>query len=427
MLLLDQPGRLALIGLVVAAALAVFLGFFIPSIVEKNLIDSRTEMYAQVANDMVDDGLIDTATASPTEIVEFDLHVRHRLVGADVLRVVLWDKSGTAIYSDAPELVGLSTSSDQITRAFGGEIVVDVPSATEGEFELIPDVALVREYYVPITDETGAVLGVFEVYEDGASISSTLSSTRKAVWFSIIFGLGMLFVFLLSLSRASLRFFDWRRREAERLAADIGIAQKGERERITETLHDGIGQPLYRVLYGLEGSRSRMDRKDPIADELDRLSGLVRWIDGVLRSELLMLSERSGAAPDLVALLHGLVEDVRVESRLEIGLTITGHQPLPELSRAALFRATGEAVANARKHAGASKVDIIVAERGRRVIVDVEDDGIGFRGNAGLGLGITRERLEAIGGGLKLLAAADGGTLFRAWVPLPSEGDLSGG
>ena len=291
--LLGRPGRLALIGLALALALVVFLGFFIPSMVEKNLLDSRTEMFTQIANDLVDDGLIDVATASPTEIAEFDLHVRHQLIGVDVFRVVLWDQSGVALYSDAPELVGLSSPSDQITRALGGEPVVDVPSAAEGELESLPGVELVREYYVPITDETGKVLGVLEVYEDAASISSTLSSTRRVVWFSILFGLGVLLIFLLALSRASLGVLDRRRRQAERLVAEMGRAQESERERIIGTLHDEIGQPLYRVLYGIEGSRSRLDRDGPVAEELDQLSHLVRWIDGALRSELLMLHQGS--------------------------------------------------------------------------------------------------------------------------------------
>ncbi len=420
--LLGRPGRLALIGLALALALAVFLGFFIPSMVEKNLLDSRTEMFTQIANDLVDDGLIDVATASPTEIAEFDLHVRHRLIGVDVFRVVLWDQSGMAVYSDAPELVGLSSPSDQITRALGGEPVVDVPSAAEGELESLPGVELVREYYVPVTDETGKVLGVLEIYEDATSINSTLSSTRRVVWFSILFGLGVLLVFLLALSRASLGVLDRRRRQAERLVAEMGRAQESERERIIGMLHDEIGQPLYRVLYGLEGSRSRMDRDSPVGEELGRISGLVRWIDGALRSELLMLHQGSIAETDLDTLLQRLVEDVRAESPLEISLTINGHDPLGEGPRAALFRATREAVTNARKHSGASKVNITVTEGSNRVIVDVEDDGRGFDGDAGLGLSSTRDRLEAIGGGLKLLAP-DGGTLFRAWVPVPPEGE----
>ncbi len=131
-----------------------------------------------------------------------------------------------------------------------------------------------------------------------------------------------------------------------------------------------------------------------------------------------MLHQGSIAETDLDTLLQRLVEDVRTESPLEIGLTINGHDPLGEGSRAALFRATREAVTNARKHAGASRVHITVTEGSHRVIVDVEDDGTGFDGDAGLGLSTTRDRLEAIGGGLKVLAAADGGTLFRAWAPI---------
>lgn len=421
--LVSRPGWLAVIGLALALILGVFLGLFIPSAVERNLLNSRVEMFTQIADDLVDDGLIDVATASSTELADFDLHVRHRLIGVDVFRVVLWDQSGVVVYSDAPELVGLSPSSDQITRALRGEPVVGAPDATEGEFESVPGVELLREYYLPITDRNGIVLGVFEVYEDATSISSTISSTRRLVWLSVLLGLGVLLVFLFVLSRASLGVLERRRRRAERSLAEIAIVQKNERERIIGALHDEIGQPLYRVLYGIEGSRSQMDSAGPVVEELDRISRLVRWIDETLRAELLMLHQGSITETDLDTLLHRFVDDVRASSQIEISLTVNGHERLGEGSRAALFRATREAVANARKHAGASKVDIIVAEGNRRVIVDVEDDGSGFRGNLGLGLSSSRDRLEAVGGGLKLLASADGGTLFRAWVPLPFEGE----
>jgi signal transduction histidine kinase len=119
---------------------------------------------------------------------------------------------------------------------------------------------------------------------------------------------------------------------------------------------------------------------------------------------------------DLDSLLTRLVDDVRSESNIDITLRIGDHDSLSDASRTALFRAAREAVTNARKHAAATNVSIAVTRGSHRTILDVEDNGTGFPGDAGLGLSTTRSRLEAIGGGLRVVRRETGGTLFRAWV-----------
>ncbi len=419
-LLLGRPGWLALVGLAMALALAVFLGFFIPARVETHLLDSRVDAFSRVADDILASGLIDLSTGSPTDFEEFDTHMHHRLIGVDVVRVIVWDPTGVAQYSDHSDAVGSTIPhSDRFDSALAGIPVVGDPDPTDVVFETQSDVESIREYYLPIIDTAGDVVGVLEIYEDTGSVEATLSSTRRVVWLSILIGVGTLLVFLLVLGRASLGVLEQRRRQAERLVAEMARAQESERSRIMGALHDDIGQPLYRVLYGIEGSLSQLESDSPVAEELHQTRDLVRWIDGALRSELMMLHQGAIAENDFDTLLEHLVEDVRSETHIEITLSLGEHVSLEEGSRAALFRATREAVTNARKHAGASKIEITVTEGSNRVLVDIEDDGSGFGGTAGLGLSTTRDRLEALGGGLQILAAAGGGTLFRAWVPTP--------
>jgi len=417
--LIGRPGWLALGGLVLALALVVLLGFSIPSTVQRNLLNSRTELIAHVADDLVEEGMIDPSTGVPADLAELDAAVRLHLLGPDVLRVVLWSTSGTALYSDAPELIGRIAASDEFRHALGGDPSAHTPDVTETQLGLLPGGHSAWEYYVPITGRGEDVIGVLEVYEDTTSIDSTLASTRRIVWFSILLGVGLLFVSLLMLSRASLNVLDGRRRHAERLVADMARAQESERERIIGALHDEIGQPLYRILYGIEGSLSQADPGSPLADELGRASDLVRSVDSALRSELLMLHQGSIFENDLETLLEHLVEDVQTETRIEIVLTTGQHVALAEGPRAALFRAIREAVTNVRKHSDAARMEITVTEGSHRLIVDVQDDGEGFGGEEGLGISTTRDRLEALGGGLQIVAKEGGGTLFRAWVPIP--------
>lgn len=72
---------------------------------------------------------------------------------------------------------------------------------------------------------------------------------------------------------------------------------------------------------------------------------------------------------------------------------------------------------NVRKHADAENVAISVHRGQNGVALVVSDDGNGKRGDEGVGLAVSRERVEALGGTLKVKARAGRGTTVRAWLP----------
>lgn len=420
---MDHPWRVAVGGLVMAAVVVVSLGYLIPNVVESTLVHTRAHLFESIGGDLVGDGLADVATGTATDVDRLDAAVRLRLIGSDVVRVILWDVAGRARYSDAATLVGTTIPHlDRLERALRGEMVAGDPDSNELEFETRHGLESVREYYVPVHDETGAVVGALEFYESADEISATMRTTRREVWISIAVGLGVVLGFVLLLTGASRRVLDRRREQAERLVAEMAEAQEEERERVIGTLHDEIAQPLYRVLYGIEGSLAELEAGGAVSDDLREVADVVRWIDGALRSELVMLTQGSIAESDLDTLLDRLVDDVRSGSGLRVEITIDEHRPVGEGSRAALFRAVREAVTNVRRHAAAESVQIRVGADGDRVVAEVRDDGVGYAGDVGIGLRTTRDRLMAIGGDLKVTALDEGGTMFRAWVPARGEG-----
>jgi len=208
-----------------------------------------------------------------------------------------------------------------------------------------------------------------------------------------------------------------RRREAESLLGEVLTASDDERRRIVGSLHDDIGQPLYRVLYGLEGVTARLDTP-ALTREIDGLKVLVREIDGALRTELRTLHSGLVDGDDFDAALERLAEATRFESGLAVEVTgsVRGVR-LSSTGATALFRATQEAVINARKHASASVLRIRVAPVSTGVEVTVEDDGVGWGERDGMGLSTTRQRLAAIGGGLRVKRLSPRGTRFVAYVP----------
>jgi len=415
---LGGVGRVAMLGLGLSLVLAVVLGVGIPASVERSLVEAHLETIVTVVGDLADRELIRASDGTVPDPEAMTDAIGERLVEIDVVRIKVWNTAGVIIYSDLSDLIGKSFPlSEDLLKALDGVAHAGHSEASGGEHLAERTLGHLWEFHVPVTNESGEVTMVVEVYEISATFHAYLASIRRWVWLGVGSSLAVLFVFNVSLVAANSRALNRRREQAERLLTDLARAQEEERTRIIGALHDDVGQPLYRVLYGIQGSRSQVDPDSAVAAELDRVADLVRWIDGTLRSELGMLQEGAVDRQDLEALLRRLVDDVRSESAIEIVLTIGDHGPLSDVSRTALFRAAREAVTNARKHAAATGVAITVTRGSHRTILDVEDDGAGFSGEVGLGLATTQSRLEAIGGGLRVGKRDTGGTLFRAWVP----------
>ncbi|MFQ5554294.1 MAG: sensor histidine kinase [Acidimicrobiia bacterium] len=415
-------GRVSVIGIVLSMAVAIVLGFVIPALVKRNLTDTRVDTYQAVAQDLEERDLIPIPGGPETDLEALATAIDLRLLGGDTLRVKLWTEDGLVLYSDAPELIGQTfPASEDRTLAFSGEVTVRHPDLARPENQPEAELGPLREYYIPVRNGDGPVPGVFEVYEDSGPLDATVAATRRIVWLSIGIGLGILFLFMGALVVANARIITGRARAAERQLTALAQAREDERHRIVGALHDDIGQPLYRVLMGIQGSRSQIDPASPVASELGGLEDLVRSIDGNLRTELRLLHHGSVEQLDLDTLLEELADKTRAETDLEVEIEIQEHRPLTLPVRAALLRAASEAVTNARKHSGADAILIRVHDGAGRLLVDVEDDGAGISAPPGLGLTTTRERLEALGGGLRVTDRRGTGTLFRAWVGI--EGD----
>jgi signal transduction histidine kinase len=211
-------------------------------------------------------------------------------------------------------------------------------------------------------------------------------------------------------------------KRAATMFGDLVRARADEREHIVGALHDDIGQRLYRIHYGLQYLLSRTD--DGAADRLQAVDQIVLEADSALRAELKSLRHGAPEELRLDTALHELVELTEAESPLAIEVDIDPACKGEGSGRIALFRAVNEAIVNVRKHADATRATIVVRKNPPRVVVTVEDDGIGSSGDEGVGLAVVRERLEVLGGGLKVRAAKDRGTRVTAWLPVEvCEGD----
>jgi signal transduction histidine kinase len=208
-----------------------------------------------------------------------------------------------------------------------------------------------------------------------------------------------------------------------RLLADIVHAQEEERRRLAGDIHDDAVQAMTAVLLRIGLLGSRLDKPDQISlvEELeesirDTIGRLRRLIAGLSPPEL----DRAGLAPAVRSALDQLKLEFKIDYSLENRLI---REPGPE-ARTIAYRIVQEALANTRKHSGASRVDVVLETQEHGLSTSVTDDGLGFDVEATLaivrpghlGLKAMRERAELAEGWLQI-ESQPGRTMVKFWIP----------
>lgn len=218
-----------------------------------------------------------------------------------------------------------------------------------------------------------------------------------------------------------------------RLTAQIArVAILEERDRIARELHDGLAQMLATITLQSERAhalladgnanavRVALDRigeasGTAYADVREAIVGLRTETDGDLLSALRQTADRFGDATDIVVTVTGDLDGAAFPS------------PMAELQ---LLRVVQESLTNVRKHARATRVEIHLAPHpeSRRLELTIRDDGIGFNpesvprtGRQHFGLLVMRERVESLGGHLRIDAHPGDGTTITIVLPLAAE------
>jgi len=197
-------------------------------------------------------------------------------------------------------------------------------------------------------------------------------------------------------------------------AAHIRIAAAGyeERRRMERDLHDGAQQRLLSL--GLQLRRVQRALPPQTAIVAPALDDAVEEIGRTL-AELRRLANGDGPT----SLEHGLATAL---AELAAGLPVPLHvelpdQRLPQRVEAAAYFVACEAVTNAVKHAGASRIQLQANVVEGALHVVVTDDGRGGAVAAGSGLSGLADRVRSHGGTLLLKSPPGAGTTLRVVIP----------
>ena len=196
--------------------------------------------------------------------------------------------------------------------------------------------------------------------------------------------------------------------------ARVVAATTEERRRIVRDLHDGAQQRLVHAGITLQFALQELEAAGGRAEVLVREA----------------LDQTNAATSDLRELVHGIMPRVLTRGGLRAGVHAlatrsavpvevdVGPERHPAPIEATAYFVVSEALTNAVKHAEASVVEVTATVEDGQLRVEVRDNGVGGADPGGSGLTGLRDRVEALGGSIKLTSAPGAGTSLVVRLPI---------
>jgi two-component system, NarL family, sensor kinase len=213
-------------------------------------------------------------------------------------------------------------------------------------------------------------------------------------------------------------------------SAGIRAVAAEERNRLAREIHDTLAQQLAALTMQLEVADTLSAGADTarLGTVIARALALSRSTLDEARDSVLELRAAPLEGRTLVAALEALAFEMRStpEHALEVSVSSAGpderSEPLPAAVEVGLYRIAQQALANAARHAMATRALVSLTRDGATTRLRVEDDGAGFdpaavpRGRFGL-VGMS-ERARLLGGTLTIQSSPGSGTVVEAVVPI---------
>ncbi|MGB7060853.1 MAG: PAS domain S-box protein [Candidatus Zixiibacteriota bacterium] len=204
--------------------------------------------------------------------------------------------------------------------------------------------------------------------------------------------------------------------------------QENERKRITQELHDQVGQMLQSMKMNLDwmkrGLMSKPQKLERMEDWLlDTEKLLGQTIDDIRN---MTFELRPSMLDDfgLIPALRWYIDNYGRRSSIRVSLkTKNKEYRFPPEVVITLYRIIQEVLTNVAKHSGATEASVSVSQKGSTAILSVRDNGIGFDLNKallvpkGMGLLNIKERVDMLGGNFEIISRPRKGTKLNIQIP----------
>jgi len=369
-------------------------------------------------------------------------------LGKRVVSIKIWKKSGLIAYSGNRNLIGKSfPPSLEVNMAWNGDIIsrYNMLDGDENILEQATGLPLI-EIYSPIRAPwSGQVIAVAEFYVNASELASDLAKARIKSWMAVALVTLAMAVLLMGIVHRGSRTIEEQREalqrqlissrktsdqnqelrlRVERASARITELNEQYLKRISAELHDGPAQ-----LLSLASLRIESLKKDRPEEERNAEFDIVRTALDDAMKDIRNLC-RGLTLPDIAEWsLVDIIQRLTAthEERTGTRVRVQGQKSLPVLSHSikiCIYRFVQEGLNNAHQHADsigqAVKWEFDAATQ--QLFVQVEDKGPGIdehaasKSGGGLGLEGLRERIESIGGTLKIDSQQNKGTRLTMQV-----------
>lgn len=308
---------------------------------------------------------------------QMDRDFANRLVVYPVVHVNVWGPGGRLLFSNLNEIIGnrYPLSSDQLDVLAGGGT-----SSSFGdphpEDMVGPESEGLVHIYTRFRAPGGAPLlfeGYYSLDEIGQRRSDILDSFR---WITL--GGPVLLVLLVTpMLWVLTRRLNHAAADRERLLVAAIDASDAERRRIARDLHDSVVQDLAGTAFSISAVARDPVTPQDTRQQLQTAGGALRTSLKGLRSLLAEIHPPELQADGLAAALEDLIAPTG-GAGIQASVSVAGTDGLSDDRAALIWRVAQEAVRNAMRHSDASTLAVTVRGDGRRVVLEVVDDGVGF-------------------------------------------------
>jgi two-component system NarL family sensor kinase len=357
---------------------------------------------------------------------ELDALVQTQILDETIVRVKLWTRGGTILYSDVPELggkhFGLGDEELELFRTGGADSELSDLRKPENRFERSEGKLL--EAHTVIRTQNGTPL-LFEIYQPFSERSASASRLLGKIAPPLIAGIIVVLLLQVPLAWSMARRLQRGHRERETLLANAVEASTRERQRIAADLHDGVVQDLAGVAFGLAPLTADAERRgdEEEAKVLRGATGTLRQGVRDLRTLLVEIHPPNLESAGLRVALSDLLSPLEAAG---IATSLKVDEAASANGDALVYRAAREAIRNAREHGEPGSVRVAVTRSpGGATRLVVADDGTGFSQDARgqraeeghLGLTLLGEVVGQAGGTLSVQSAPGKGTTIEMELP----------
>ena len=215
----------------------------------------------------------------------------------------------------------------------------------------------------------------------------------------------------------------------QRLMQKVINTQEDERKRISRDIHDHLGQEMTALRLQLQAFREQLGNDPKLTERFNKVLETAETLDSTI--DFIAWELRPAALEELglEAAINNYVKQWsnHIQTTAEVHANILSNKRLPLEIEINLYRIVQEALNNIAKHAKANNVSILLEKPKDKIVLIIEDDGVGFdleeKVNKAEGLGLIGmgERAALVNGEIEIESAIGSGTTIYVRVPASYE------